>query len=80
MKLVRKVACMAKINRTPWFTVALFLLPSLAGFVVFLLLPIVAAFGISLTNFTGGPRLRFLGFENYLLAFRTADFLNSLWG
>lgn len=70
---------MRRINRTPWPTVAAFLLPSLLGFLVFVVAPIVMAFGISLTNFSGGPRFRFVGLVNYVLAFTNANFLNALW-
>ncbi|MFA6506898.1 MAG: sugar ABC transporter permease [Treponemataceae bacterium] len=69
---------MHKINRTPWLVVAAFVLPSLLGFILFVAAPIVMAFGISLTNFSGGPRFRFVGFYNFALAFTNDKFLNSL--
>jgi multiple sugar transport system permease protein len=69
---------MQKINRTSWPVVAAFVLPSLLGFALFILAPIVMATGISLTNFSGGPRFRFVGLANYALAISNAQFLNSL--
>lgn len=70
---------MQKINRTSWPVVAAFVLPSLLGFMLFVLAPIIMAGGISLTNFSGGPRFRFIGLKNYALAFSNAQFLNALW-
>jgi multiple sugar transport system permease protein len=70
---------MQRMNRTSWPIVAAFLLPSLLGFILFVLAPIVMAMGISLTNFSGGPRFRFIGAKNYVLAFTNAQFLNSLF-
>lgn len=69
---------MQNIKRTPWPIVAAFILPSLVGFILFIVLPIIAAFGISLTTFSGGPRFRFIGLKNYILAFTNAHFLDSL--
>jgi multiple sugar transport system permease protein len=69
---------MQRINRTPWPVVAAFILPSLLGFLLFVVAPIVMAFGISLTNFSGGPRFKFVGLGNYVLAFTNAKFLSAL--
>lgn len=69
---------MQSANRSPRGTVALFLLPSLVGFLVFVVAPIVAALGISLTNFSGGPHFRFVGLRNYLVAFGSDRFMRSL--
>lgn len=69
---------MQNIKRTPWPVVAAFILPSFLGFLVFVLAPIVIAFGISLTNFSGGPRFRFIGLRNFAVAFANAKFLQSL--
>jgi multiple sugar transport system permease protein len=67
------------ITKTPWATVLCFLAPGLAGFVVFLVLPIVMATALSLTNYSGGPRFRFIGLSNYARAFQNPDFLHSLF-
>jgi ABC-type sugar transport system permease subunit len=40
--------------------------------------PIIAAFGISLTNFSGGPNFRFIGLTNYVNAFTSSTFLKYL--
>ncbi|MDR2742460.1 MAG: sugar ABC transporter permease [Treponema sp.] len=69
---------MKNLRRTPWPVVAVFILPSLLGFLLFMALPIFAAFGISLTNFSGGPRFRFLGLTNYINAFKSDSFLRYL--
>ncbi len=69
---------MQRIKRTPWPVVAAFVLPSLLGFALFVVAPIIMAFGISLTNFSGGPRFRFLGLTNFAIAFSNAKFLGSL--
>jgi len=69
---------MHKINHTPWPVVAAFVLPSLLGFLFFVVSPIVMAFGISMTTFSGGPRFRFVGLGNFALAFGNKAFLNSL--
>ena len=37
-----------------------------------------AAFGISLTNFSGGPNFRFVWFANYINAFKSAEFVKYL--
>jgi multiple sugar transport system permease protein len=66
------------ITKTPWVTVLGFLAPGLAGFVVFLVMPILMAAGLSLTNYSGGPRFRFIGLANYARAFQNPDFLASL--
>jgi multiple sugar transport system permease protein len=58
--------------------VAVFILPSLIGFLLFMAVPMLAALGISLTNFSGGTNFRFIGFTNYLTAFKSADFLRYL--
>jgi ABC-type sugar transport system permease subunit len=63
---------------TKWTTVMAFLLPSLLGFTLFVLLPIVAAVGFSFTNYSGGMTLNFIGLRNYIMAFQSSDFLNSL--
>jgi ABC-type sugar transport system permease subunit len=75
-------ACVIKrssLQRTPWPVVAAFLLPSFLGFFIFMVTPMFASFGISMTNFSGGPNFRFIGFTNYINAFRSADFLRYLF-
>jgi multiple sugar transport system permease protein len=70
---------MQRNTRSSWGTVGLFLLPSLLGFLAFVVAPIVMSLGISLTNFSGGARFKFVGLRNYAVAFASARFLASLW-
>jgi ABC-type sugar transport system permease subunit len=69
---------MRNLQRTSWPVVAVFILPSLLGFLLFMAIPILAAFGLSLTNFSGGPNFRFLGLVNFINAFKSAAFLRNL--
>lgn len=59
-------------------TVLSFLLPGLIGFLIFVLLPLIMAVVISFTNYSGGPRYKFIGFKNYLVAFSDTNFRTSL--
>jgi len=70
---------MRSIKRTSWPIVAAFILPSLLGFIIFIAVPIFFAIGISLTNFSGGPRFHFTGLTNYTVAFHSPLFQSSLW-
>jgi multiple sugar transport system permease protein len=70
---------MRKLTVTPWWVVAAFLLPSLVGFIVFVALPILMGFALALTNYSGGPRFKFVGLDNFVSAFGNPDFLHSLW-
>jgi len=69
----------SNLERSSWLVVAAFLLPSFLGFLLFMATPMIAAFGISLTNFSGGPNFRFIGLTNYINAFKSADFLKYLF-
>jgi multiple sugar transport system permease protein len=69
---------MKNLQRTPWPVVAVFILPSLLGFLLFMAVPILAAFGLSLTNFSGGSNFKFIGLVNYINAFKSANFLKNL--
>ena len=64
---------------TRWYVVAAFLLPSLAGFVVFVLLPMLATLGLAFTNYTGGLTISYVGLRNFLRVVTSPDFRNSLW-
>jgi ABC-type sugar transport system permease subunit len=66
------------LRRSPWLVVMIFLLPSFIGFLLFMAVPIIAAFGISLTNFSGGPNFRFIALANYVNAFTSSAFLKYL--
>jgi multiple sugar transport system permease protein len=56
-----------------------FLLPSFIGFILFIFGPMVATIVLSFTNYAGGANVRFIGFTNYLSAFRSNSFQQSLW-
>lgn len=61
-----------------------FLLPSLIGFLIFMLYPLLASFGISFTNWQMMAPPKFVGFDNYVRLFtkdRTfyATLLNTLF-
>jgi multiple sugar transport system permease protein len=56
-----------------------FLLPSFLGFCIFILFPILASMGLSLTDYTGGKRINFVGLHNYLVAFQSSNFHKAVW-
>ena len=65
----------SSLQRSSWLVVAAFLLPSLLGFLLFMAIPMIAAFGISLTNYAGGwGGAKFIGLTNYTDAFTSAEF------
>lgn len=66
------------LRRSPWPVVAVFMMPSFLGFLLFMAIPMFAALGISLTNFSGGPNFRFVGLTNYINAFKSTGFLKYL--
>jgi len=68
----------SSLYRTPWPVVVFFMLPGFLGFLLFLAAPMFAALGISMTNFSGGPNFHFIGFTNYINAFKSASFLRYL--
>lgn len=57
----------------------LFVLPWLVGFIVFTLLPMIAAAYISLTDWTIVGDAQFIGFENYIRLFHSEEFWKSMW-
>ena len=67
-----------RLGTDPPGTVLLFLLPSMAGFIIFLVLPMLSSAVLSFTNYSGGYTLDFVGLKNYLQAFSSSIFLNSL--
>jgi len=66
------------LQKSPWPVVIIFLLPSFLGFLLFMAIPMFAAIGISMTNFSGGLNFRFIGISNYITAFKSTDFLKYL--
>lgn len=63
-----------------------FMLPSFVGMIVFSLLPILLATGLSLTDWSGLERFtsstigdNFVGFKNYALILGSSEFWQTLW-
>lgn len=61
-----------------WFTVLLFLLPSLIGFLVFVFVPIIAVVGLAFTNYSGGLNTSFIGLDNFIKALTNSTFQTAL--
>lgn len=61
-----------------WFTVLLFLLPSLLGFLVFVFIPIIAVIGLAFTNYSGGFNISYVGLDNFIKAFTNSTFQKAL--
>ena len=57
----------------------LFLLPNFLGFFVFMAIPIILGFIISLTNYNGFNKFDFVGLKNYINMFTDEYFIVSLW-
>lgn len=60
-----------------WFPV--FVLPTLAAFVIVFAVPFILGLGLSFTEFTTVLDAEWVGIQNYISAFSSKDFLNSLW-
>lgn len=58
--------------------VASFLLPSLLGFLLFVVIPIIGAVILSFTSYSGGFSIKFIGLRNYITAFKSSLFINGL--
>lgn len=63
-------------NNILW--VLLFLLPSLIGFLVFIIFPIIYSLGISFTDWDLINQMNFVGIENYRKLFLDPNFTNAL--
>ncbi len=57
----------------------LFVLPTLAAFVIAFLIPFILGVFLSFTEFTTIIDARWVGIKNYISAFNNDDFLNALW-
>lgn len=57
----------------------LFLLPNLIGFLIFSFLPVASAFYISLTNWDGINKMKFIGVSNYIELFQHDTFWIAFW-
>ena len=60
---------------TGWLTVT----PALVVQVIFIYLPLIWAFYVSLHSWNMIRPMRWVGFDNYIRMFETPDFWNSLW-
>lgn len=57
----------------------LYILPNFIGFFVFMAVPIIMGFVISLTDYNGFNQFNFVGLKNYLNMFKDEYFRVSLW-
>ena len=66
-------------RQTPWLTIALFLLPALLLYAVFVLVPIVQAAHYSLYKWNGlTPLTDFIGLKNYQVALSNDTFITAV--
>ena len=56
-----------------------FLLPNIIGFTIFTLIPIVASFVLSFTNWDGFGDIKFVGMSNFIKLFSDKIFKVSMW-
>lgn len=59
-------------------TVSLFLLPSLLGFLMFLLVPIISMICLAFTNYSGGVNISFIGLDNFFRIFENSIFRKAM--
>jgi raffinose/stachyose/melibiose transport system permease protein len=64
---------------TRWLTIGLFVLPALALYAVFVILPVIQAMQYSLYKWNGlTPLTDFVGLQNYVTAFNSKTFMTSV--
>lgn len=56
---------------------AIFLIPTLAAFIIAFLIPFIMGIYLSFTKFTTVTNAKFVGFDNYIKAFSNDDFINA---
>lgn len=66
-----------KKNLSKYFPV--FVLPTLAAFLVSFIIPFIMGIYLSFCKFTTVKNARWTGLDNYIKAFSNSDFLNALW-
>ncbi|MDC7234963.1 MAG: sugar ABC transporter permease [Spirochaetales bacterium] len=66
------------LERASWPTVLSFLLPGFTGFLLFVFIPMISTIGVAFTNYSGGPRWKFIGFRNFQLLLESSQFHQSL--
>ncbi len=57
----------------------LFVLPTLAAFTAFFIIPFIMGIYLSFCKFTTVENAQWVGFDNYVRAFKGGEFLNALW-
>lgn len=57
----------------------LYILPNFIGFFIFMAIPIIIGFAISLTDYNGFNQMNFIGINNYINMFHDEYFRVSLW-
>ncbi|MDF2964340.1 MAG: transporter permease [Paenibacillus sp.] len=70
---------MNKALRPSGWLFSLYLLPGLVIYSFVVLIPILAALGFSFYYWTGGPKMRFIGLQNYVELVRDSVFWHSFW-
>lgn len=78
MDMVSRNTSKALINRNR-ITAFWFLLPNLIGFVVFTLIPVIAAFVLSFMRWDGANEAVFIGLRNFQLLLKDSSFNISFW-
>jgi multiple sugar transport system permease protein len=68
-----------KIIYNNYFWVAIFLLPNFLGFLIFILLPVLASFGLSFTKWDLLGEINFVGLANYQNLISDSTFWKVLW-
>ena len=77
-KEVTKSKGFAKARRREIISGYLFVLPNFVGFFIFMMIPIVMGFIISLTNYDGFTKMDFVGLKNYIAMFKDDYFIVSV--
>lgn len=57
----------------------MFVLPTLAAFTAFFIVPFLMGIYLSFNSFTTVSNAKWVGFDNYVRAFSNSDFLRALW-
>lgn len=72
--MMKKNSCKRKRKHSDILFFALFSVPSVLLYVVFLIVPLGLVIWLSLTRWTGAGDIRFIGFDNYSFLFSYSDF------
>ena len=69
-----RLSLKTRITLTGWA----FILPNFIGFFIFILIPVIASFGLSFVNWNGRGDFSFAGIQHYLYIFKDSTFRISL--